>query len=63
MKNTDFAKERRAPADAPNAKAALKAFETADDVFTTCRRCKRVVGAVLDKGVWAYKPHECTDGR
>ena len=63
MKTGDFAMERRKPLATPNADKALRDFNVATDVFTTCRQCGNRVSAALVEGEWVKAPHGCTNGR
>ena len=52
--------ERRRPAATPNADAAKAAFETATDVFTTCQKCGKRVGARPSDTGWEMVGHDCS---
>lgn len=48
---------RRAPT--PNADAAAAAMMAADDVFTTCQKCRKRASARYVGGAWTIVEHEC----
>lgn len=57
-----FAARRRQGMDATKRAQQIADFNKADDVFTTCRDCGRVVGARFD-GSWQITEHDCVDSQ
>lgn len=55
-----FAAKRRQGMTAEKRDEQIRNFNAADDVFTTCQKCMKVVGARFD-GKWVIAEHDCAD--
>ena len=56
-----FAAARRNGLSDQQRRAQVEDFNARDDLFTTCQRCRKMIGAHLESGTWHLSEHACVD--